>query len=409
MTHSSNERGVVSVMVVISLPVVFAVLGLAFDIGHLYALQSEAQMAADAAAIAAARELKNGNEDQLVAMALEDAALNDFGPGSNTQVDINRPPTLGPKTGNADFVEVIIRQDAPAYFWRLVSSEQITVEARAVAGVLAGGGNCILALDPSMSQSVTVQGKADVTLQNCGAHVNSSSSSAGHLGSSANFTAASIDVVGDVIGNHWTPLPQTGAPVVADPYASLAEPSYSGCDHDGEYVVDGTATLNPGVYCGGIKVTGNATFNPGTYILAGGGMIFTGDADVRGDEVTFFNSSSNDYDYKKIAITLTSSGSLRLTAPTSGPLKGILFFQDRTDFNSGEPLEFKNDTAIELTGVIYMPNTPVLITDKTILNEQSVIIVARSIRFDDDVQVSFRLDPNTSSLPSTAQEAKLIE
>ena len=48
-------------------------------------------------------------------------------------------------------------------------------------------------------------------------------------------------------------------------------------------VAGGTsATLDPGVYCGGIAVSGgaNVTFNPGTYIINGGGFVISGGSTV---------------------------------------------------------------------------------------------------------------------------------
>ena len=79
-------------------------------------------------------------------------------------------------------------------------------------------------------------------------------------------------------------------------------------------------TLNPGVYCGGIKVTGNAkvTFNPGLYVLRGGEFEAGGSSELSGDGVTFFltNQGTN---FATLKLTSTV---LDFTPPTSGSLQG---------------------------------------------------------------------------------------
>src|SRR3546814_12195261 len=45
--------------------------------------------------------------------------------------------------------------------------------------------------------------------------------------------------------------------------------------------------LQPGRYCGGLKISGTAHFEPGIYIIADGDLEITSQATVTGDEVTF--------------------------------------------------------------------------------------------------------------------------
>jgi len=403
------QRGSVATVVALTVPVILLGLGLAIDNGHLQKIRQGAQMAADATALAAAQELKNGNEDSLVSTAREDAALNGFEHGNGSNVAVNRPPASGLKAGDSNFVEVIVRHEAPVYFWSAISSEPVTVEARAVAGLRGGGGNCILTLDSTSSNAFYANGNAKVTGNNCSFHINSSNSSGGRSEGSARVEATTIAATGGVSGNGWDPDPQESAPLVADPFESLPSPSYGGCDHNGEYTVDGSRTLNPGVYCGGIKVTGRATFRPGTYILRGGGFIASGDADLLGDGVTFFNTEGGGYDYKKVEFTLGSGGSADLKAPTSGAYKGILFFQDPDNFDPGEATEFKNDTSLTLSGAMYFPGTEVLFTDKTKIIDQNLLVVAKKVEFNDDVEISFKLSPDNDLVPGAIQKARLVE
>ncbi len=66
-----KERGVVAVIVALSMAVLTGFFGLAFDLGKLYVAKSELQNSADACALAAARELTGANTNQL---ALAEAA-----------------------------------------------------------------------------------------------------------------------------------------------------------------------------------------------------------------------------------------------------------------------------------------------------------------------------------------------
>src|SRR5205823_3541203 len=132
----------------------------------------------------------------------------------------------------------------------------------------------------------------------------------------------------------------TGYHYTSDPYATMNYPAYSGCDfHNKSW--HGTATISPGVYCGGMKLTagGNVTLNPGIYYLDGGSLSMEGQTTLRGTGVTLVFTSSSGSGYATASIA--GGATLQITAPTTGPTAGIVMFGDRS-----EPL----DTAYSLTG-----------------------------------------------------------
>jgi hypothetical protein len=116
------------------------------------------------------------------------------------------------------------------------------------------------------------------------------------------------------------------------------------------------------VYCNGINLTaaaGTVTFNPGTYILKGGGLNLNGVvASIQGTGVTFYNTYDATYPYGPINIQSTFSA-VSFTAPTTGSLAGILFFQDRSVVSSTANTfnDFVAGTSLE--GAMYFPTTPV--------------------------------------------------
>ena len=105
------------------------------------------------------------------------------------------------------------------------------------------------------------------------------------------------------------------------------------------------ATMNQGVYRGGIIINGSnftVTFNPGTYIVEGGFTINGSNDSVTGTGVTFYFTTSS--------LTLNGVEHVAFSAPTSGAYEGILYFQSRTDSSQ---VTINGDSTSSWQGVIY--------------------------------------------------------
>jgi hypothetical protein len=117
-----------------------------------------------------------------------------------------------------------------------------------------------------------------------------------------------------------------------------------------------SVTLSPGTYYGGISITGNnnTTFQPGLYILAGGGLQYTGNSNLSGTGVTFYDTTGlGGYG----PVNLTGNETASLSAPTSGSMKGILFFQDRSISSSAPASSVIGNSSSTIDGVVYFPTT----------------------------------------------------
>ncbi len=128
-------------------------------------------------------------------------------------------------------------------------------------------------LDPSAANALLAGSNSRVTA-NGEIVVNSSSSKALVVLGGGKITASAVSVTGGVsaAAGAITPPPLTGVAARADSYAGLQAPAYSGCNFNNYRLTGGTATLTPGVYCGGILIlAGKATFSPGLYVINGGG------------------------------------------------------------------------------------------------------------------------------------------
>jgi hypothetical protein len=145
----------------------------------------------------------------------------------------------------------------------------------------------------------------------------------------------------------------TGSAAVADPLAAIAVPSLTG-SAVAINLTAGSQTINPGIYSG-IKVSGTGTslkLSPGVYVLSGGGLSVTGSASLSGTGVMIYNAGST---YPAAGgtyggIALSTTGTVNLSAPTTGAYAGILFFQARTNPTL---ISITESATMTLSGVIY--------------------------------------------------------
>jgi len=235
----------------------------------------------------------------------------------------------------------------------------------------------IQTLDPSAANSFLEGTNARVTA-NGEIVVNSSSSKAMVVQGKGEVTASGVYVTGGVTAaaGGITPAPVTGVSPRPDAYAALTAPAYSGCNFNNYRLTGGSATLNPGVYCGGITILGGkATFEPGLYIVNGGGLSIVGGS-ASGQGVTFYITGDG-HAYGPVSIGAVQ---VNLSASTVGPLAGVLFFQDRSVKTSLPNTLLENGSA-QLIGLLYFPTTKVLYSGGSASSLGPTIIVADTIDF----------------------------
>jgi len=412
-----RQRGSIAILGTVTMTALFGMLGLGFDAGYLYHLKRTAQLAADAAARAGALELQNGsNKDTITDQAKAEAATNGFTNGANgVTVTVNKPPIGGSWDGNDNAVQVIINQAVSTSFMQILGVANSQVTARAVGGKQSGG-NCVYALNPAKNQSITISGGAAVNVS-CGVVDDSSASQAFSLTGGSTFTATGLNVVGNVQDSSGADLcganctitnspnhPLTGAAYESDPLASIAQPSVGACTYSDLGTLtggsaapavtppitgNGTAAnpfvLNPGTYCNGFQLSSAyATFNSGTYIINGTsgsnkGFAVSGTSNVAGTGVTFFMTATSGSNYKQVAVSGTST--TNFTAPSSGSLAGMLFFQDRTltGVNNNTQESFSGGSQLILQGALYFPLDNITFSGGTTAHPDYLIMVADTV------------------------------
>lgn len=384
-----RASGQIVVLTALCITALVALMGVAVDFGYLEHQKRHMQEAADAAAVAGARALATGSYSTA---AKHDASLNGFTDGQGgTTITVNNPPASGAYAGNSQAVEVLISAGEPTFFLRTIKISSMNVSARSVAYAESSPG-CIYVLDPSASKALQLSSGVVVTSQ-CGVIVDSSDPSALYASGTASLQASSIGVVGGSSasgGAVFSPTPKTGIVPVGDPLAGVPAPTYgTSCDQS-KYSLGGgkTANLSPGVYCGGITINGGATatLSAGTYVLAGGGLVVSGGGIVNGTGVTFYNTNDVGKTTGYQPISFTGGGVANLSAPSTGTLAGILFFQDRS-ITSTQPNNLSGGSSGKFQGALYFPTTPLQYSGGTGINPYT-LIVADTLSFTGGVNIN---------------------
>ncbi|HEY6444547.1 MAG TPA: pilus assembly protein TadG-related protein [Candidatus Acidoferrales bacterium] len=336
----NSEAGQALAVTIVVMVALIGFAGLGVDMGMLRYEKRLQQSAADAAAIAGANDVAfpsggaiEAGQNASAANSYTDTSGNDVskcGPGAavgTVCVQIDNPPLDGPHDGVTGcspavscYVEARVAAVQPTYFMRILGVMQETVTARAVATNVSGGPNngCVYALGSGSPPAGGIQGS----------------------GATLNNPNCTIIDNGDFLGGLVTNLALFGAsgsggngtPATSDPLSYLTAPVGT---------IYPPTTLN----------SGTTNFAPGVYVISGGNLTIGGNATVTGTGVTFYFTNG-------ATISVSGSASLQLTAPTTGPYAGILFFQDPNDTNP--PL--LGGVGNVLSGILYFPKAPLTLS-----------------------------------------------
>ena len=382
-----KPRGQIFVIVSLALAALMGISALAVDVGDLWTTRRLMQNAADAAAMAGADEVAiDGSKSQVVAAAKAASAQNGFTDGSTTlassskvSVAVYDPPQSGPYATNSNAVQVVVSQTQPTYFIRVLGWQNVPVSTVAV-GLTVSGGSCVYALDPSASGTITVAGTASLN-STCGLYDNSDNSSSALIVSGGGVLKAPLVGVvgGTTINGGGSSPPSTGIAAFGDPLAWEAQPTVGACSSYKTQNLSGV--INPGLYCGGIKINSgaNVTFNPGTYVINGGGLTILAGATVTGSSVTFFLTGQNKSDGNPSSyggVQIAGSATVNLSAPcdsSSGGIEGMLFFQDRAMTN-GAGSVINGGANSSFTGALYFPTTALSYSGNSGSNQYTLVV-----------------------------------
>jgi Flp pilus assembly protein TadG len=344
----------------------FAALGT--EVAEWYSIRRTMQGAADSAAYSAATAKWNGAPSAAYTSEAKSvtASYGFTDQVADAVITVNSPPVTGSHTTDANAVEVLISRPQPLQLARMFLSGPPTLNTRAVATMNPSGNACVMALDRGNVTDVSDSGNTTLNLPGCNLYINSPSASALTMSGQATINANSAFISGNYTTSgqarlNTTSGTHTGAAPANDPYADVSIPSYSGCNQN-NYSLSGNKTdsFTPGssgimVFCNGFSLSGGSsvTLSPGTYIIDRGSFSISGNSSISGSGVTIILTSSTGSNYATASVS--GGSTVNITAPTSGPLAGLAFFQDRNAPQSGSD-SFSGGTTQNITGALYFPN-----------------------------------------------------
>jgi Flp pilus assembly protein TadG len=365
-----DRRGVTAVITALGATALIGFTGLGIDVASWQVTLRKMQGAADQAVFAGA--LASGNGETLTNVRTDAKAVtasHGYVDGqSSVTVAVNQPPSQGSYTGNGSALEVVIQQPQSLMFTGLFLASPPTVTARAVALAVSNG--CVLSLNPASTTGVSVSGSTSVTLTSCSLYDNAAGSTAFNLvgggSGSSPFTATAAYVVGQISdgNNRFSGTEHPGSAPTSDPYSSLSV-TPSGTDYTtGPNKDIKNGSYSPGIYKSITLNSGDAvTLAAGTYYIEGAVKV-AGTATLSGTGVTIVLTSSDGtgtgtWSASQNTVSLTGSGAISITAPTTGTYAGIAFYGDRRFSCTGNCNKFAGGNTQNITGAIYFPSQDV--------------------------------------------------
>ena len=345
---AGDAAGGVAVTFALVATVLIATAGFAVDYARMSNFHSKMQSAADAAAFAGAKEMsladaKQENVPEVVKAVVAKFVEADDGFNSKVEAKIHDQPLQ---------VEVKLTKRVPLYFGGLFGIPATTVDVISIAQVVCQPNLCVLALEKREPAAINLTHNARLTGSNCAVFSNSNSAGGFAVASGAQLVASTVCSAGGIAGQgSIAPPPYQDCPQFDDPLADRPEPSVGRCDHLATIIAARTVTLRPGTYCLGLTIAGlsKVTFEPGVYIIKDGPFLVAGASEIKGHGVGFYLTGISIFTFDPLT-------RIELTAPTSGPLAGLLFFGSRKQskllINT-----ILSDRAQIMTGTIYLPTT----------------------------------------------------
>lgn len=396
-SFGASSKGNMTIMMLGIMAVAAFIVGGIVDYMSLSNQKQQLQGVADRAAVAAAQELvvAKGTDDRVSSVATTFVNANYTAKAHETEAEII-------EKGKA--VHVTITAAPQTYFPGPIARGVSQIKVEATAAISGGGYVCMIGLDEHAPSTLDMKNKAKVTATNCAIYSNSKNKGSLRLHSLARVKADLVCVAGGVSGATSAVSPNapiTDCPPLQDPLRDRPEPKVGllECDHLLTVLVTGLSgkvTLDPGVYCGGINVTlgGDVTLKPGTYIMNNGTLTVETGGKLQGENVGFYLTGLLS------TIQFGPSSTISLTAPKTGDMAGMLFFEDRHRL-IGIPHRIASDNARKLVGTIYLPNNTLTIDSKDPIADQSdyTVIIAKKFEMKQGPELVLNTDYENSPIP----------
>jgi hypothetical protein len=240
---------------------------------------------------------------------------------------------------------------------------------------------CLLALSPDRDFALVLNRGADVTLEGCGATVNSTGEQAAVFNREGTLEASELCVPGGGIAENGGifPVPRKACRPRKDFLAKLYDsPRPDRCIAGSTDYKAGTHVLKPGTYCGwhDFETGTRVRLQPGVYVVRGGGWIIGGE--------TFLARGVSIHLADRSIIQFNPGVSASITAPLAGPLKGFAITEaargrDRDDVKRSW-IAVNAVKRLVIEGFIHLPTRDIVFNRESRLVARKSTIVADRIR-----------------------------
>lgn len=399
-----DRAGNTAMAFAVTAPVLFGAVGVGIDYASALNMRARMQAVADAAAVSAAREFQMAQSN---APKISEIARNYVVSqidGVAVTIDVDAPNLK---------IGVRLEKEIELTLARVLLSDTMHVSVNATAKMTGGLPLCLLALEPKARGAVTLQANARMTAPNCIVNSNSAHPQGIVSLDDAVLKAGFICSAGGRLNTrntNFAPDPMTDCPPMSDPLAARQAPTDFACNHTNRVLEFTFATIQPGVYCGGLKITNAAqvTMSPGTYVFKDGPLIVERLASLRGDGVTIVMKGPG------ANLTFDFATLISLKAPTTGPLAGILIYDDPTgvaapDRKKKWPKQgaasrehvIQSDNARMLLGTIYMPKARLIIdADRPVADKSAyTVLVVQQLDLYDGPNLYLNTDYQGTDVP----------
>jgi hypothetical protein len=327
----------VALLTALALPPLLIVALGAIQLQVIVSDRQATQDVADSAALWGAQQLTvtSAGTDQRT-MAFADAQL--------AAVKANATVNVQAAVLDKTTVKVTIDTERPSFFMNLLPAGGFTTHVVSIAEGASQSPLCVLVIGNGGSDDLYMNESSRLQAPACLVHGNKAVRANGSALIQGQVVEAGTTASGPI-----SPAASTGAPAIADPFASL-NLNFPGLCLLSQLIdvdVKNSLTLAPGLHQPNYRIKNGATMT-----LQRGEHYFCGDLEMKnkanliGDDVVLVFAAGTQRDWK-------DGGNVSLNGRKSGSLAGFVMMDSRND--SGL-FKLNSDPISNVTGAIYVPN-----------------------------------------------------
>ena len=390
----SDRRGGTAVIFALGAPALALLACGAIDLAGVNSDRTAMQDSADATALAMAKQLGVSTAAGIAARAQTYAAGQLGQIATNDAVSVNA--TIG---ANNNSVTVAITGHRNSFFGNLVPPGGWNMSVQATASTLGTLPLCVLSTGTGGSNNISLTTASIMTASNC--LVQSDQNLTVDSGSAV--TTGLAQATG-IASGPITPAPQSGAPPIADPFASLAiDESLLGsvlCLPLLNNLSIGLNVVNPllnSCFSGNATIPANTTikFSPGVYYFKGCTLTLQSNAEIEGTDVVLIFDDTSSFSFQ-------DDSQIMLSGRQSGNYAGFVIMTTRNNTNT---FTISSDNAKQLEGAIYLPSATLLVTgtNNNVAKQSAwTVIVAQAIELQGSPNLVINANYSSSNVPVPA-------